>query len=102
MGWSSDGFDRHGATLLAYASAAQYPCRVSNNDPPEVRGSDSPSHCQRAGYHLIAKCCPAALKMTRDEATQRKMECDITVGPVNTVAESLADPQIHAGEMVEE
>jgi crotonobetainyl-CoA:carnitine CoA-transferase CaiB-like acyl-CoA transferase len=40
--------------------------------------------------------------MTRDEATQRKMECDITVGPVNTVAESLADPQIHAGEMVEE
>ena len=30
------------------------------------------------------------------------MEFDIAVGPVNTVAEILADPQIHAREMIEE
>jgi crotonobetainyl-CoA:carnitine CoA-transferase CaiB-like acyl-CoA transferase len=44
----------------------------------------------------------AVSKMTRDEAMQRLMEFDIAVGPVNTVAEILADPQIHAREMVEE
>jgi len=41
-------------------------------------------------------------KMTRDEAMQRLIEFDIAVGPVNTVADILADPQIHAREMVEE
>ena len=30
------------------------------------------------------------------------MEFDLAVGQVNIVAESLANPQIHAGEMVEE
>jgi crotonobetainyl-CoA:carnitine CoA-transferase CaiB-like acyl-CoA transferase len=44
----------------------------------------------------------AVSKMTRDEAMQRLMEFDIAVGPVNTVAEILADPQIHAREMVAE
>ena len=44
----------------------------------------------------------AVSKMTRDEAMQRMAEVDIAVGPVNTVAEVLADPQIHAREMVEE
>jgi hypothetical protein len=30
------------------------------------------------------------------------MEFDIAVGPINAVAGSLTDPQIHAGEIVEE
>jgi crotonobetainyl-CoA:carnitine CoA-transferase CaiB-like acyl-CoA transferase len=44
----------------------------------------------------------AVSKMTRDEAMRRMAEFDIAVGPVNTVAEILADPQIHARDMVEE
>ena len=44
----------------------------------------------------------AVSKMTRDEAMRRLMAFDIAVGPVNTVAEVLADPQIHVREMVAE
>jgi crotonobetainyl-CoA:carnitine CoA-transferase CaiB-like acyl-CoA transferase len=45
---------------------------------------------------------PKLLAMSRQEAITRLSAAEIPVGPVNTVAEVLEDPQIHAREMVRE
>ena len=42
------------------------------------------------------------MTMTREEAIARMSEAEIPVGPVNTVAEILQDPHMHAREMIRE
>jgi crotonobetainyl-CoA:carnitine CoA-transferase CaiB-like acyl-CoA transferase len=56
-----------------------------------------------AHYDLLKQTItPRLLKMTRDEVTSQLGEAGIAVGPVNTVAEALEDPQTHAREMIRE
>ena len=45
---------------------------------------------------------PLLLAMTRAEALAKMSAADIPVGPVNTLAETLEDPQIRAREMIQE
>ena len=45
---------------------------------------------------------PLLLAMTREQAIAKMAEADIPVGPVNTLAETLEDPQIRAREMIQE
>ena len=45
---------------------------------------------------------PPLLKMSREEVAARLGEVGIAVGPVNTVAEALEDPQVDAREMIRE
>jgi crotonobetainyl-CoA:carnitine CoA-transferase CaiB-like acyl-CoA transferase len=56
-----------------------------------------------AHYDLLKQTItPRLMKMTRDEVTSQLGEAGIAVGPVNTVAEALEDPQIRAREMIRE
>ena len=45
---------------------------------------------------------PLLLGMAREEAIAKMSQADIPVGPVNTLAETLEDPQIRAREMIQE
>ena len=51
---------------------------------------------------LKARITPRLLQMTRDDVTTKLGKVGIAVGPVNTVAEVLEDPQIQAREMIRE
>lgn len=51
---------------------------------------------------LKAIITPRLLAMTREEAIAEMSEAEIPVGPVNTIAEILEDPHIHAREMIRE
>jgi crotonobetainyl-CoA:carnitine CoA-transferase CaiB-like acyl-CoA transferase len=54
-------------------------------------------------YGLLKQIiAPRLLRMTRDEVTSQLGEAGIAVGPVNTVAEALNDPQTSAREMIRE
>lgn len=56
-----------------------------------------------ANYDVLKEIItPKLLAMSRQEAIARLSAAEIPVGPVNTVAEVLEDPQIHAREMVRE
>jgi crotonobetainyl-CoA:carnitine CoA-transferase CaiB-like acyl-CoA transferase len=45
---------------------------------------------------------PLLLAMTREQAIATMSQADIPVGPVNTLAETLEDPQVRAREMIQE
>jgi crotonobetainyl-CoA:carnitine CoA-transferase CaiB-like acyl-CoA transferase len=56
-----------------------------------------------ANYHELRAILDASLKqMTRAEARTLLAAYELPVGPINTVAEVLEDPHIHAREMVQE
>jgi len=56
-----------------------------------------------ANYDLLKQIVtPRLASMSRAEAISRMSEAEIPVGPVNTLAEILEDPHIHAREMVKE
>jgi len=56
-----------------------------------------------ANYDLLKQIVtPRLTSMSRAEAISRMSEAEIPVGPVNTLAEILEDPHIHAREMVKE
>jgi crotonobetainyl-CoA:carnitine CoA-transferase CaiB-like acyl-CoA transferase len=56
-----------------------------------------------ANYDTLKKIItPRLMKMTRDEVTTQLGEAGIAVGPVNTIAESLEDPQTLARDMIRE
>jgi crotonobetainyl-CoA:carnitine CoA-transferase CaiB-like acyl-CoA transferase len=56
-----------------------------------------------AHYDLLKQLiAPRLLEMTREDVTSQLGNAGIAVGPVNTVAEALEDPQISAREMVRE
>jgi crotonobetainyl-CoA:carnitine CoA-transferase CaiB-like acyl-CoA transferase len=51
---------------------------------------------------LKALITPRLLAMTREQAIAEMSHAEIPVGPVNTIAEILEDPHIHAREMIRE
>ncbi|HET9942584.1 MAG TPA: CoA transferase [Terriglobia bacterium] len=56
-----------------------------------------------AHYDLLMEIITPRLRaMSRQEAIASLSKVDIPIGPVNTLAEVLEDPQIHARQMVEE
>jgi crotonobetainyl-CoA:carnitine CoA-transferase CaiB-like acyl-CoA transferase len=56
-----------------------------------------------AHYELLREIiAPRLLAMTREEVIDRLSEAEIPVGPVNTLAEVLEDPQVLARDMIHE
>ena len=96
----SDGFLNIGVTNQKQWSAF---CRVLGL--PEMESDPRfATMTQRLAHYEVLKeiICPRLLKMSRREAMAALSEAEIPVGPVNTVAEILEDPQVHAREMIQE
>ena len=56
-----------------------------------------------AHYDLLKEIVtPRLLELTRAETIEKMSKAEIPVGPVNTLAEALEDPQIHARDMIRE
>jgi crotonobetainyl-CoA:carnitine CoA-transferase CaiB-like acyl-CoA transferase len=97
---AKDGFvnvgvanDKHFALLCR---ALGFPDAAS--DPRFTTGANRLAH-----YDVLRPIIDKAIsRLTRAEVMQRLGEFGIAVGPVNTVAEALEDPHLHAREMVVE
>jgi crotonobetainyl-CoA:carnitine CoA-transferase CaiB-like acyl-CoA transferase len=97
---AKDGFvnvgvanDKHFALLCR---ALEFPDAAS--DPRFTTGANRLAH-----YDVLRPIIDKAIsRLTRAEVMQRLGEFGIAVGPVNTVAEALEDPHLHAREMVAE
>ncbi|HZI51662.1 MAG TPA: CoA transferase [Terriglobia bacterium] len=95
-----DGFLNIGVTNQKQWSAF---CRVLalpelESDPRFATMTERLAH-----YEVLKEIIsPRLLKMTRLEAMDALAEVEIPVGPVNTLAEVLEDPQIQAREMIRE
>jgi crotonobetainyl-CoA:carnitine CoA-transferase CaiB-like acyl-CoA transferase len=96
----SDGFVNIGVTNQKQWTAF---CRVLGL-PELATDSRFATMTERlANYDLLKEIItPRLLAMSREEAINRMSEAEIPVGPVNTLAEALEDPHIHAREMIQE
>ena len=95
-----DGFVNIGVTNQKQWTAF---CRVIGI--PEVEKDPRFEHMKErlANYDMLKQMItPRLKKMTRDEVTTQLGEVGIAVGPVNTLAEALEDPQTLARDMIRE
>jgi crotonobetainyl-CoA:carnitine CoA-transferase CaiB-like acyl-CoA transferase len=95
-----DGFVNIGVTNQKQWTAF---CRVLGLTEIEADPRFEQMKERLAHYGLLRQIItPRLMKMTREEVTSQLGEAGIAVGPVNTVAEMLQDPQIQAREMIRE
>jgi len=95
-----DGFVNIGVTNQKQCTAF---CRVIGITELEKDPRFEHMRERLANYDVLKQIItPRLMKMTRDEVATELGEAGIAVGPVNTLAEALEDPQTKAREMIRE